>query len=305
MRILVTGAAGFLGRALLRTLASRSREHQIIALDLAPPINAEATGPISWLSGALDDRDMMERAGLQDFDVVYHLASVPGALAEREPALGRRVNLDATLDLFDRLAGSGRRPRVVYASSVAVYGDMDGRPIGVDSPARPTSTYGAHKRMAEIALSDHSRRGELSGIALRLPGLIARPGKSAGFGSAFMSELPRAYAAGKPYVCPVSPEAAAWWMSAGCAARNLLRAASIDVCGEVQLPALRLSVAEIVDVLSDLFGPDRRSLISFKPDERIEAQFGRFPKLSTARDEALGFADDGSSITLIKEALAS
>ena len=237
--------------------------------------------------------------------MVYHLASVPGALAEREPALGRRVNLDATLDLFDRLAASGRRPRVVYASSVAVYGDMDGRPIGVDSPARPTSTYGAHKRMTEIALSDHSRRGELSGIALRLPGLIARPGRSAGFGSAFMSELPRAYAAGNPYDCPVSPESAAWWMSAGCAARNLLRAASIDVCGEVQLPALRLSVGEIVDVLSDLFGPDRRSLISFKPDERIEALFGRFPKLSTARDEALGFADDGSSITLIKEALAS
>jgi D-erythronate 2-dehydrogenase len=151
MRILVTGAAGFLGRALLRTLASRCREDQITALDLAPPINAEATGRISWVSGALDDRDVMERAGLQDFDVIYHLASVPGAFSEREPARGRRVNLDATLDLFDRLAASGRRPRVVYASSVAVYGDMDGRPIGVDSPARPTSTYGAHKRMAEIA----------------------------------------------------------------------------------------------------------------------------------------------------------
>ena len=141
MRILVTGAAGFLGRALLRTLASRSPEDQITALDIAPPLNAAATSRISWLSGALDDRDTMERAGLKDFDIVYHLASVPGALAEREPALGRRVNLDATLDLFDRLAACGRRPRVVYASSVAVYGDMDGRPIGVDSPARPTSTY--------------------------------------------------------------------------------------------------------------------------------------------------------------------
>jgi D-erythronate 2-dehydrogenase len=305
MRILVTGAAGFLGRALLRTFASRARDHQITALDLAPPSNAEATGQISWLSGAINDRDTMEAARLQDFGVVYHLASIPGALAEREPALGRRVNLDATLDLFDRLAACGRRPRVVYASSVAVYGDMDGRPIGVDSPARPTSTYGAHKRMAEIALSDHSRRGELSGIALRLPGLIARSGKSAGFGSAFMSELPRAYATGKPYDCPVSPEAAAWWMSAGCAARNLLRAAAIDICGEVQLPALRLSVTEIVDVLSDLFGPERRSLISFKPDERIEALFGSYPELVTPREEALGFAHDGTSARLIKEALAS
>ncbi len=221
MRVLVTGAAGFLGRALLRTLASRSPDDEITGMDLnAPSSNEALAGRISWVSGAFDDRDMMERTRLQDFDVVYHLASVPGALAEREPALGRRVNLDATLDLFDRLAASGRRPRVVYASSVAVYSDMDGGPIGVDSPARPTSTYGAHKRMAEIALSDHSRRGELSGIALRLPGLIARPGKSAGFGSAFMSELPRAYAAGKPYECPVSPESAAWWMSAGCAAKS-------------------------------------------------------------------------------------
>ncbi len=306
MRILVTGAAGFLGRALLRTMASRAPDDEITALDVtANSSEAAAPGQFSWLSGAVDDREVMEKAGLQDFDIIYHLVSVPGALAEREPALGRRVNLDATLDLFDRLAASDRRPRVIYASSVAVYGEMEGGPISADSPTRPTSTYGAHKRMAEIALSDHSRRGGLSGIALRLPGLVARPGNAAGFGSAFMSELPRAYAAGEPYVCPVSPDAAAWWMSAGCAARNLVRAASIELCGEVQLPALRLTVAEIVDALSDLFGPDRRSLIAFSPDQRIEAMFGRYPELTTAREEALGFAHDGTPIRLLKEALAS
>ncbi len=305
MRILVTGAAGFLGRALLRTMASRAPDDEITALDVtANSSEAAAPGQISWLSGAVDDREVMEKAGLQDFDIIYHLVSVPGALAEREPALGRRVNLDATLDLFDRLAASGRRPRVIYASSVAVYGEMEGQSIGAHSPTRPTSTYGAHKRMAEMALADHSRRGGLSGIALRLPGLIARPGKTTGFGSAFMSELPRAYAAAEPYVCPVSDQATAWWMSVSCAASNLARAASIDVCGELQLPALRLSVAEIVDALSDLFGPDRRALISFNPDQRIEALFGRFPELATAKEEALGFAHDGTPIKLVKEALA-
>ncbi len=140
---------------------------------------------------------------------IKHLASVPGGLVEREPALGRRVNLDATINVFERLAASRQRPRVVFASSVAVYGDMDGRPIGSDSPTRPTITSGAHKRMAEIALADFSRRRDVSGIALRLPGLIARPGPATGFGSAFMSEAPRAYAAGKPYVWPVSPRATA------------------------------------------------------------------------------------------------
>ena len=305
MRILVTGAAGFLGSALLRALASRAPDDEIVALDLAPSPDARVAARVTWLSGALDDRDTIERARLQDVDVVYHLASLPGALAERQPALGRRVNLDATLDLFDRLAGSGRRPRVVYASSVAVYGEMDGQPIWANSPTRPTSTYGAHKRMAEIALSDHSRSGGLSGIALRLPGIIARPGKALGFGSAFMSELPRAYAASEPYVCPVSPAASAWWMSVGCAAGNLLRAASIELCGEVQLPALRLTVAEILDALSGLFGPNYRALVSFKPDARIEALFGRYPELATAKEEALGFVHDGTPVRLLKEALAS
>ena len=132
---LSTGAAGFLGRALLRTMASRAPDDEITALDVtANSSEAAAAGRISWLSGAVDDRELMEKAGLQDFDIIYHLVSVPGALAEREPALGRRVNLDATLDLFDRLAASGRRPRVIYASSVAVYGEMDGRPISADSP---------------------------------------------------------------------------------------------------------------------------------------------------------------------------
>ena len=135
MRILVTGAAGFLGRALLRTIASRAPDDEITALDVtANSSEAAAHGQISWLSGAVDDREVMEKAGLQDFDIIYHLVNVPGALAEREPALGRRINLDATLDLFDRLAASGRRPRVIYASS--------------DSRSAPTVRPGQRARTA-------------------------------------------------------------------------------------------------------------------------------------------------------------
>lgn len=302
-RIVVTGAAGSLGSALIGALSARSPDEDITAIDVAPDHTHRATGPVVWISGSLDDPGVLDRARLDEVDIVFHLASVPGGLAERERTLGRRINLDATLGLFDRLAASGKRPRVVYASSVAVYGEMNGSPIGSNSPIRPTSTYGAHKRMAEIALADFSRRGELSGIAIRFPGLIARPGPATG--SAFMSELPRAYAAGEPYVCPVSPHATAWWMSARCAVRNLVWAASIDASGDIQLPALRLSVAEVVDALERTFGPARRALITFEPDARTEALFGRYPGLSTAREEASGFAEDGTTERLLKEGLAT
>jgi nucleoside-diphosphate-sugar epimerase len=305
MRILVTGAAGFLGTVLICVLTTRSPDEDITAIDVVPGHIHRATGRVAWISGSLDDPGILDQAGLDKVDVVFHLASIPGGLAERQRALGRRINLDATLGLFDRLASSGKRPRVVYASSVAVYGEMNGSPIGSDSPIRPTSTYGAHKRMAEIALADFSRRGELSGIAIRFPALIARPGPASGFGSAFMSELPRAYAAGEPYVCPVSPHATAWWMSARCAVRNLVWAASIDASGDIQLPALRLSVAEVVDALERSFGPERRALITFEPDARTEALFGRYPGLSTAREEALGLRHDGTTERLLKKALAT
>jgi len=304
VRILVTGAAGFLGSVLIRALTARSPDEDITAIDVAPDHIHRATGRVAWISGSLDDPEVLDKARLDEVDIVFHLASVPGGLAERERTLGRRINLDATLGLFDRLAASGQRPRVVYASSVAVYGEINGSPIGSDSPIRPTSTYGAHKRMAEIALADFSRRGELSGIAIRFPGLIARPGPATGFSSAFMSELPRAYAAGEPYVCPVSPHATAWWMSARCAVRNLIWAASIDASGDIQLPALRLSVAEVVDALERSFGPERRALITFEPDAHAEALFGRYPGLSTAREEAFGFTHDGTTERLIREALA-
>ena len=286
---------------MLEALEATHADSAVTALDLvAPPL---APGRVRWLQDRIDDLDALERARLPEYDLVFHLASVPGGLAEREPGLGRRVNLDASLDLFDRLASGGRRPRVVYASSIAVYGEVDDAPVGAETPTRPASSYGTHKRMTEMALADHTRRGDISGVAVRLPGLIARPERAAGFGSAFMSELPRAVAAGRSYVCPVSPQAVAWWMSVSCAAANLAHAAIANTCGNLQLPALRLSVAEIVDCLARIYGEERRALVSFRPDPRVERDFGRFPALATAREEALGFVHDGDATNLLQKAL--
>ena len=203
MRILVTGAAGFLGRALLRTLASRAPDDQIAALDLAPLVRMPTrAGQISWLSGALDDRDMMERARLQDFDVVYHLASVPGALAEREPALGRRVNLDATLDLFDRLAAL--RPKAAGCLREQRRGlwrhgrttDRRGQSDAADKHLRRPQADGRNRALGSFP------EGRAFRNCAAPSGPHRAPGKTAGFGSAFMSELPRAYAAGRALRLP-------------------------------------------------------------------------------------------------------
>ncbi|MGY4303315.1 nucleoside-diphosphate-sugar epimerase [Bradyrhizobium sp. USDA 4369] len=303
MRILITGAAGFIGRALLHRLLTEMDGADITALDLAEAPPDVSGARLSWISGGLDDRAVLERLGAAPFDRVFHLASVPGGRAEAEPVLGRRVNLDASLDLLQLLAQHGNRPRVVYASSIAVYGALSGAPVSAQTEARPLITYGAHKRMVEIALADHTRRGELSGIALRLPGIVARPRPVSGFGSAFMSELLHAVSADESFVCPVSPDATAWWLSAKVAADNLIRADEIDVCGTLQSPALRLSIAEVMAGLAQLYGAERPVRVTFDPDDSIEAVFGRFPLLEVGAELALGFAHDGSVAEMITNAL--
>ncbi len=302
MRILITGAAGFIGSALLKSLMGDPAVLEIVAVDLAERPAWAAAGRVRWICGGIDDRAVMDKIFRDEYDLVFHLSSIPGALAEADPRLGRRVNLDASLDLLERLAATSRCPRVVYASSIAVYGPSSD-PVSSRTPPCPVITYGAHKRMVEIALADHTRRGEMSGISLRLPGIVARPGPATGFGSAFMSEFLHALAAGEPYCCPVSPSATAWWLSATQAVKNLVHAGAIAHCDAVQVPALCLTVEGIVDGIAEVYGAERASLIQYRPVDRIEATFGRFPELDVADERALGFTDDGSVAKLIMSAL--
>lgn len=313
--VLVTGAGGFVGQALARRLAEKPSVlgaplGRLVLFDrggMKVPPGAET------MLGDIADPACIEALAAQRCHVVFHLASMPGGLAEQEPATGRRVNLDATLDLFDALgrhgSAGGRVPVVVFASSVAVYGVGLSSTVTAATPLRPALSYGAHKQMAEIALADATRRGLLDGRSLRLPGIVARPRGPAGQTSAFMSELLHALAAGEPMRCPVSPDATAWWMSAACAVDNLLRGALVDPTaadrGRVwQLPVLHLRIDAVVQALAERFGADRRALVDYQPDEAVEAVFGRYPPLDDHLARAAGFCDDGSSARLIDRALA-
>lgn len=306
MNILITGAGGFVGGVLVkRLLADPDPALRLTLIDQrfdTPPADARAR----QLTGGFGDAALLREALPGGVDQAFHLASVPGGAAERDFALGQRVNLHDTLTLFEALGAQTRPPAVVFASTIAVYGSPLPARVDDDTPLRPTLSYGAQKLVGEIALADMSRRGLVDGRALRLPGIVARPPGPSGLVSAFMSDVIRLLAAGQPCTLPVSPQAVAWWMSAGRCVDNLLHAARMPVTGTRrvwQLPALRITLGALVETLGALFGPDRPGLVTWQANESVEAGFGRYPPLFTPAADAAGFKHDGDIATLVRNAL--
>lgn len=314
-RVLLTGAAGFVGRALAQRLLGAHAPiavTELVAVDqrLDPRDTPWLDDPrVRRVEGDIASPALRDEALAASPSFVFHLASVPGSLAEREPALGERVNLRAALELLLALAQrpAARAPRVVFASSVAVYGPLDGlAAVDEATPPRPALSYGAHKLMTEVLLADLARRGVLDGVSLRLPGIVARPLSATGHGSAFMSDLIHRLGAGEACTCPVGPQATAWWMSLPCCIDNLLHAARLPAhrlpaTRVVQLPVLSASVAQLVETIEAARGGGRAD-VRYAPDDAIERLFGRYPPLHTPAARALGFADDGDLATLVARA---
>lgn len=318
MHVLVTGAAGFVGRALADRLLRDGRigARSITRLSLVDLGFAAAPlqeGIVHRLAGDLSDAAWLDSVldGLP-IDAVFHLASIPGGMAEANYTLARRVNLDATLGLLERgrlqVAAGGAVPVFVFASSIAVFGDMPAR-VTDDTLPRPAMTYGAQKLVGEVLVDDFSRRGWVDGRSLRLPGVLARPPAPTGQLSAFLSDMIRALAAGQAFTCPMAPEATTWASSLPNVVDNLVHAAQVDplILGSrrcITLPTLHFSMAQLVDAMAARHGAGISALVSYEPQMRIEALFGRFPALDTPLAHAAGFRSDGDLDELLRGSLA-
>jgi nucleoside-diphosphate-sugar epimerase len=246
------------------------------------------------------------RAVLTGADRVLHLAALPGGAAERDPQASRRINLDVILNMIEALSAAGKRARLIHVSSIAVFGAPLPELVDDSTAPIPAMVYGAHKRMAEIALQDAVRRGAVGGMALRLPGIVARPRQANGLASAFLSDLFWAIPGGDALALPVGPDAMLWLMSAVRCADNLLHALQCPLPGwrdcVATLPAIRCSVADLIAAILEAGGGDATA-ISYAPDEAIEAQFGRYPPLGAALAERLGFRADESLSDLVRAAM--
>lgn len=314
MNVLVTGANGFVGRNLVKRLLGDGvigpgldPVTKLILVDLggAPPVDDPR---IHFVSGSIADDAVLRAAMAEPLDHVFHLASIPGGAAEKNYELGLDVNLRATLAMLELLRAQSQQARFTFASTIAVYGASLPPLVDDTTPMHPGLSYGAHKRVGEILVQDYSRRGWIDGRILRLPGIVARPPEPSGLLSAFMSDIFWKLSAGEEFVCPVSADAVAWWMSVSCCVDNLLHAASLApeqaaARRDYTLPVLRLSIAEVVDAMAARFGEDRRTLVSYAPNPALEAAFGRFPPLDASAAEAVGLRHDGDVDRLIGNAI--
>jgi D-erythronate 2-dehydrogenase len=318
VHVVITGAQGFVGQVLARRLLDSGLGRQAIGRMTLMDVAFDAPHPdprVAQLAGSIADASIRAQAYAAPVDAVFHLASIPGGAAEKNYDLGRRINLDATVGLLEDLRGQSRLapatpPRFVFASTVAVYGEKLPPVVDENTLPAPALSYGAHKLAGEVLVADASRKGWVQGCSLRLPGVVARPGSGAGLMSAFMSQLFWKLAAGEPVTVPVSPSGMAWWISAQACATNLIHAATLDAGTlnaqrSCQMPALHLSMTQVVDALADKFGADRKTLVTWAPEPLIERLFAQYPPLHTPFAESLGFRHDGDVAALVAQAMAA
>ncbi|QQR37190.1 SDR family oxidoreductase [Devosia oryziradicis] len=315
MKVLVIGAAGMVGRKLVSALLASGnvggRAITGLALaDVVDPQPPQATIPITTAAVDLSRPEVSAQLIADRPDLIFHLAAIVSGEAEADFEKGYRINLDGTRHLLEaiRLAGQGGsyRPRLVFTSSIAVFGEPLPEVIGDTHHHTPLTSYGTQKAICELLLSDYSRRGFVDGVGIRLPTIVVRPGKPNKAASGFFSGILREPLAGQEAVLPVADSVRHWFASPRAAVGYLVHAANIDTAllghqRNLTMPGLAATVSEEIAALERVAGTSATALIKREPDQTIIDIVAGWPKaFEASRAQALGFRGDASFDEIIR-----
>ena len=319
MKVLITGGAGFLGQRLAKKLLERGkltgldgREQTIdrlVLLDVVPsPPTSDAR--VSSFAGDIADPALLERLIDTDTASIFHLAAIVSGQAEADFDLGMRVNFDATRHLLEICRARGHRPRVVFASSCAVYGGELPDVVPQLHELMPQSSYGTQKAMGELLIKDYTRRGFIDGRSLRLPTISVRAGKPNAALSSFASGIIREPLKGEVSVCPVPASTRVWMLSPATVTDCFIAAHEIpgDTLGfnrSLALPGLTATVEEMIAALERVAGREVADRVRVEPDPRVRRIVDTWPvAVDASRALSLGFPTDHSFEDIVRRYIA-
>jgi nucleoside-diphosphate-sugar epimerase len=327
MKVLITGGAGFLGQRLARELLARGSLNdthgkpqaitELVLLDVVRGSDFNDSR-VRIEVGDIAERSVLDRVIDVQTSAIFHLAAIVSGQAEADFELGMRINLDAARLLLETCRQRGHAPRVLFTSSVAVYGGDLPAVVQNDTALNPQSSYGAQKAIAELLLNDYSRRGFVDGRVLRLPTISVRPGKPNAAASSFASGIIREPLNGERSVCPVAGTTRLWLLSPRKAIENLIAGLELDAAAlgnqrVLNLPGISVSVDEMVAALREVanevaggtVGEEVVKRIAWEPDARVEKIVGSWPgQWDCTRAEQLGLRGDRSFAEVIRGYIA-
>jgi len=292
---LITGAAGMIGRK----LAAQLPQPDLVLHDVVPFDGATAVSDLSAPGEA-------EKLVASRPEVIFHLAAVVSGEAEADFEKGYRVNLDGTRRLFEAIRKESYRPRVVFASSIAVFGAPFPPAIGDEFLNAPLTSYGTQKAIDELLLSDYSRRGFFDGVGIRLPTICVRPGKPNKAASGFFSGIIREPLSGQEAVLPVPETVRHWFASPRAAIGFLIHASrikteSLGARRNLSMPGVSATVGEQIAALKKVAGEKTAKLIRREPDPTIMRIVEGWPQnFDAKRALELGFRADASFEEIIR-----
>jgi nucleoside-diphosphate-sugar epimerase len=315
MKAIITGGAGFLGARLARAVLDKGtlkdgsgqdqRLSELVLIDVTEPAPI-ADRRVTRVTGDISNPSLLQSTIDASAGAIFHLAAIVSGMAESDFDLGMRINVDATRTLLELCRAAGNRPRIVFTSSVAVFGGELPQLLNDTTALNPQTSYGIEKAIGEFLIADYTRKGFIDGRSLRLPTITVRPGRPNAAASSFASGIVREPLNGEDAICPVGPDARIWVASPRTAIAGLLRANELpsDVLGNrrwVNVPGISLTVGEMASSLERVAGPEVAKRIRWELSERIERMVLGWPAaIDNTRAIDLGFQVDENFDSIIR-----